>query len=294
MIDFTNCKQLKKAYGGANGNKLSIVRNGKVYMLKFPAYAKRNPNITYTNSCVSEYLGSHIFNMLGVKAQNTILGKYYFNGKEKNVVACEDFTSDNSYTFLDFASIKNKIIDSNSNGYGTELKDVLQVIESQNVMESKILLNFFWDMFVIDAFVGNWDRHNGNWGFLYDGKKDTMTIAPVFDLGSSLFPQIDESIIATVLKSKAEMNKRVTDFPTSALLIDNKRINYYSFITEHMSKDCDAAIKRIAKRINMDEINKLIDSIEIIDNNHKAFLKQILKLRKTMIIDKALNDLKSN
>lgn len=290
MIDFTNCKQLKKAYGGANGNKLSIIYNNKIYMLKFPQHQTKNPNISYTNSCVSEFLGSSIFNMLGVKAQNTILGTYRYNGKLKNVVACEDFT-DNKYTFQDFASIKNKIIDSSSNGYGTELDDVLNVINTQDVIDNKILLNFFWDMFVIDAFIGNWDRHNGNWGFLYDKENDNLKIAPVFDLGSSLFPQIDDKVISQVLKSKSEMKSRVYDLPTSALLINNKRINYYSFILSHKNKECDEAIKRIAPKIELIKINSLIDSIEIISNNHKVFLKRILEYRKTLILDKAYTDL---
>lgn len=36
-------------------------------------HAFKNPNLSYTNSCISEYLGCRIFNMLGVKAQETLL-----------------------------------------------------------------------------------------------------------------------------------------------------------------------------------------------------------------------------
>ena len=50
-------------------------------------------------------------------------------------------------------------------------------------------------MFVIDAFIGNWDRHNGNWGFLYNQEKNEMRIVQIFDCCSSLFPQIDEKLI---------------------------------------------------------------------------------------------------
>lgn len=79
IIDFTNCLSKKKTYGGANGSKLSIVYNSKTYMLKLPIKSTRNPNISYTNSCVSEYLGCHIFQMLGINTQNTILGKLYLS-----------------------------------------------------------------------------------------------------------------------------------------------------------------------------------------------------------------------
>ena len=52
-------------------------------------HAIKNPNLSYTNSCTSEYLGCHIFNMLGVKAQDTLLGKYEYHGKVRTVVACK-------------------------------------------------------------------------------------------------------------------------------------------------------------------------------------------------------------
>ena len=284
MIDFTNLQTRKKAYGGANGSKLSIVFNNELYMLKLPMHALKNPNLSYTNSCTSEYLGCHIFNMLGVKAQETLLGKYTFHGKDRMVVACKDFTSP-GLVIIDFASVKNQIIDSASNGYGTELSDILDTIEKQTAVDPKQLKNHFWDMFVIDAFIGNWDRHNGNWGFLYNQESDHMDIAPIYDCGSSLFPQIDDELIKKVISSKAEMNARVYDLPTSAILRNGKRINYYQLIKSHEFKDCDEAIKRIGPRINLSKINNLIDKVEQLSILQKEFLKKILKLRKEIIID---------
>ena len=34
MLDFTNLPTKKKAYGGVNGSKLSIIYNDELYMLK--------------------------------------------------------------------------------------------------------------------------------------------------------------------------------------------------------------------------------------------------------------------
>ena len=102
MIDFTNLPTRKKAYGGANGSKLSVIYNNELYMLKLPMHALKNPNLSYTNSCTSEYLGCHIFNMLGVKAQETLLGTYEYHGKVRTVVACKDFTAP-GVVILDFA-----------------------------------------------------------------------------------------------------------------------------------------------------------------------------------------------
>ena len=287
MIDFTNLPVRKKGYGGANGSKLSIVYNNNVYMLKLPMHALKNPNLSYTNSCLSEYLGCHIFNMLGINAQETLLGIYKYHGKVRNVVACKDFTSSNT-SFIDFASVKNQIIDSASNGYGTEIKDILDTIEEQNAVDPNKLRDHFWNMFVVDAFIGNRDRHNGNWGFLYNQEKDEMKIAPIFDCGSALFPQIDDDFIKKIISSKVEMNARVYDVPTSAILFNGKRGNYFKIITSLEYEDCNKAIKRIVPKINLDQINMMIDEVELVSDLQKVFLKKILKMRKEIILDSTL------
>ena len=290
MIDFTNLPTKKKAYGGANGSKLSVVYNDDLYMLKLPMHALKNPNLSYTNSCTSEYLGCHIFNLLGVKAQETLLGTYKHKDKIRTVVACKDFTSP-GVIILDFASIKNQIIDPTSNGYGTELSDILDTIEKQTAISSKELKEHFWDMFIVDAFIGNWDRHNGNWGFLYKQETDQLEIAPIYDCGSALFPQIDDELIKKVLSSKAEMNARVYDVPTSTIMIEGRRANYHKVITSLEYKDCNDAIRRIVPRINLEDINELIDNVEKLNDLHKDFLKKILKLRKELILDTAFERL---
>lgn len=287
MIDFTNLPLRKKGYGGANGSKLSIVYSDNLYMLKFPLRNLKNPNLSYTISCLSEYLGCHIFNMLGINAQETLLGIYKYRGKVRNVVACKDFTSLNT-SFIDFASVKNQIIDSASNGYGTEIKDILDTIEEQNVVDSNKLREHFWNIFVVDAFIGNPDRDNGNWGFLYNQEKDEMKIAPIFDCGSALFPQIDDDFIKKIISSKAEMNARVYDVPTSAILFNGKRGNFFKIITSLEYEDCNKAIKRIVPKINLDQINLLIDEVELVSDLQKVFLKKILKMRKEIILDSAL------
>ena len=289
-IIFTNLPIKKKAYGGANGSKLSVIYNDELYMLKLPMHALKNPNLSYTNSCTSEYLGCHIFNMLGIKAQETLLGTYKYHDKVKAVVACKDFTSP-GVVILDFVSIKNQIIDSASNGYGTELSDIIDTINKQTVVDSEELKEHFWNMFVVDAFIGNWDRHNGNWGFLYNQETDKLEIAPIFDCGSALFPQIDDELIKKVISSKAEMNARVYDIPNSAILIDGKRANYHKVITSLEYKDCNKAIKRIVPKIQLDDINKLIDNVEELSPLKKEFLKKILKLRKELILDAAFKKL---
>ena len=290
MIDFTELPKKKKAYGGANGSKLSVLYNGTQYMLKFPPHPFRNKDMSYANSCISEYIGCHIFEIVKIPVQETILGVYNHQGKEKIVVACRDFTSP-GVVLQDFASLKNQVIDSERNGYGTELDDILFSIHEQTAIDPKALEERFWDMFIVDALIGNWDRHNENWGLLYNTVDDTIKLAPVFDCGSCLYPQLDLEKMRTVLDSPDEMNFRVYEIPLSGIRKNDKKIKYFVFLTSLQYEGCNKALKRIAPRFKMEEIKKLIDGIPYTTELQREFYKQILMLRKEKIIDYSLSKL---
>lgn len=288
MIDFTIAKVKNKAYAGANGSKISVIYNNEQYMLKFPPLPTINKEMSYTNSCISEYIGCKIFDSVGIPVQETVIGTYTSNGREKIVVACKDFTSP-GITLQDFASLKNRIIDSERNGYGTELNDILSTIDEQTSMDSDVIKTRFWDMFIVDALIGNWDRHNGNWGFLYNNSTDEVVLAPVFDCGSSLYPQADDELMTRILNNKNEFNHRIFDIPLSAIIYNGKKINYFNFLSEGKFKDCNTALKRILSRIDMKKIYEIIDDTPTVTDIQNEFYKTMLTARKERILDFAMS-----
>lgn len=284
-IDFTNCKRIiGRAYNGANGKKIAVEYEGENFMLKFPPSGNKKPTeLSYTNSSISEHIASSIFNMIGVKAQETMLGNFTVNGKEKIVCACKDFTDKNKNLY-DFCSIKNTVIDSDHNGTGTELADILETIEKQQFVNPKDLLEHFWNIFVADALLGNFDRHNGNWGFLFDDETQTAEIAPVFDCGSCLLPQADKKIMKSILENKDELNARIFQFPTSAIKLNERKINYYDFISSMENEDCNKAILRIVPNIDIELINTFIDNMLYISDMQKEFYKTYITARYEKIL----------
>lgn len=284
MIDFTHLPVRNKTYAGANGSKISVIYNGEQYMLKFPAVPSKNREMSYTNGCVSEYIGCHIFESVGIPVQETLLGTYERNGKKKVVVACKDFTA-GGLALQDFASLKNTMIDSVHNGYGTELEDILLTLEGQNAMEPEALKAWFWDLFIVDALIGNWDRHNGNWGFLYNNATDEITLAPVYDCGSCLFPQADEEIMKKVLEDPAERDLRVFEIPLSGIKINGQKIRYFDFLSSLQNKDCNKALKRIVPKIDMERINQIVDETPFLSELQISFYKTMLRERKERILD---------
>ena len=294
MIDFTNCPRNKfRAYGGANGNKINITYEGHSYMLKFPPKPSRSHEVSYTNGCLSEYLGCHIFSTLGFRVQDTLLGTYTdARSKEKVVVACGDFT-EGGKRLIEFAQLKNACIDSEQNGYGTELSSVLDAIEEQELLPPQELRAFFWDMFIADALLGNFDRHNGNWGILVDEATQWAEIAPIYDCGSCLYPQLSEEGMKKVLRDRAEIDQRLYVFPSSALKQDGRKIPYFDYISSLTNPDCNAALKRIAPKVDMDKIETIIQGAPTISSIQKEFYTTMLRERKEHILDYSLDLLMS-
>ena len=283
-LDFTNEKVNKlKMYGGRNGNKIGLVYHGETYMLKFPPKTTRNPDISYLNSCISEHVACRVFDTLGMEAQKTLLGRY----RDKVTVACKDFEVD-GFVLKDFAQLKNTVIDSSQSGYGTELSDVLEAIEEQQIVSPVTLKEHFWNMFVGDALLGNFDRHNGNWGFLINENTGEVKIAPIFDCGSCLYPQLDEKGMQHVLSNREKIEERLFVFPASALKQDGVKINYAQFLMNTADESCRKAIRTIGSRIDLQKINAIIDGTPFISDIHKLFLKTMTKERKEQIIDRAL------
>ncbi|MCR4781818.1 MAG: HipA domain-containing protein [Lachnospiraceae bacterium] len=298
MIDFTECKKLKKSYGGANGNKIAILYDNEIYMLKFPSIARKDTDLSYANGCISEYICCHIYEMLGIPAQKTILGTYNKNGKEKIVVACKDFEED-GYRIKHFAELKNTVLSSSNNGYGVELEDILNSIEEQTIINPEQLKERFWDMFIVDSLLGNFDRHNGNWGYLYRQEDDTAKLAPIFDCGSCLYSNADEDTMNRVINNVGERYTRIFNYPTSAIKREGKKIAYYDFLTSYSNVDCDRSIVKIYERWNSvkEDIYKLIDSVEVLTNTQRNFYRLMLDERAHLILkpayEKATNRLKA-
>lgn len=164
------------------------------------------------------------------------------------VCACKDFTRP-GLRLLDFCSIKNSVLEIGSGGTGTELNDVLETIDQQHFMDSTIVRQRFWQMFVVDALLGNFDRHNGNWGFLVDENTGRVELAPVFDCGSCLLPQADDNIMQNCFDNQDEMLARVYPFPSSMLKIDGRKINYHDFLKAYGEEDFTMVLNELTPKI---------------------------------------------
>jgi len=163
----------------------------------------------------------------------------------------------------------------------------MDTIDRQQYIAPDILREHFWNMFVVDALLGNFDRHNGNWGFLYDDDKNQAEIAPIYDCGSCLLPQADDKVMQRILSNEDELHARIYQFPTAAVKLNGRKINYYDFLTCGENTDCNKALMRIAPRVNMEDIATLIDEIPYIPELQKEFYRKYINKRYELIIRSA-------
>ena len=277
MIDFTECVEELNNYKGSEKKK-TLVYDNKKYLVKFPdPIREKNKNISYINNAFSEYVGSNIFRLIGFKTQNTILGKYFYNGKEKIVCGCEDFTDNNNilYEFENLALSTNP-----DKKIGAELEDILEVIDESKMIDIVDTKEKFWDMFLIDSIIGNTDRHNGNWGFILNNKTKKITFAPIYDCGSCLNPMLEDKEIEKL--NEAEL-KNLAINCYSCIKENGKKINYITYIKSMKNEECNRAICRMFKKIDINEINRFIDKIQYMSDTRKQFYKKIIKLRYDII-----------
>jgi hypothetical protein len=287
IIDYDGYQQNQKMYGGTAGRKMGITYEGKDYILKFPGNLKekkmKNINLSYSNSPICEYIGSHIYQMLGFETHETILGKR----NEKIVVACEDFLKDNERLY-EFDKIKvtfePHFLDSNgneTNGAGVDLYEILMTIREHPFLQDvEGIEQHFWNMFVVDALIGNTDRNNSNWGIIIknDGKKK---ISPIYDNGNCLNCKWDEEKMQSVLESDNGIEAEAFKARRCIFELGGKQINPYHLIERMEYKGCAEAVFNLTPIIGkkMPEIKKMINEIPVLSETQKRFYIELIKQR---------------
>jgi len=299
IIDFNDIELVDDVfYGGEAGAKDGIVYRGELWMLKYPKSTRsmNNPQISYTTSPLSEYIGSKIYASLGIPVHETLLG----HRRGKIVVACKDFLYDGmtmSSRLVPFNELKNSFMASDISSYSgsgsnTLLQEVLDTISGQRVLRRlDVALPRFWDMFIIDAFIGNNDRNNGNWGILINISTGEASLAPVYDNGAAFFNKRSISQMSARMNNEKEMRDDAYGTPTCVYQytgLDNEghRIKPFDYIKETNNVDCKAALRRFCEAVDMNAINCIIDDIPesignlaIMPQIQKDFYQKMMRLR---------------
>lgn len=258
------------SYGGHSGSKSGIIIDGERWLLKYPKSTKSmdNPKVSYTTSPLSEYIGSHIYDIIGIDVHQTEIA--VVNDK-KVVVACRDFLK-STEVILDYNMIKND--------YDEKIEEELDKLSSSSklghndineielIMENNIyfknnpeLKTRFWDMFIVDALISNNDRNEANWGLILDKETQNIRLCPVFDNGASFYNKTNTDKFTEYLNDEIKFKQVVYDSAISIFDEDGKTINPLKYIESMKNNNCNNALLRIFPRINLEKIKEIIDDI---------------------------------
>lgn len=279
--DFSKYKSNNKYYSGSE-RKIGITIGENNYIVKFQKKDELDKRFNH----VSEYIGSQIFSILGFNVQETYLGTY--NGEQ--VVVIKDFNEPGSF-FVPFNEVGESSLEEDKETYQYSYEDIIKMLEeNKKLTKVEKTISTFWEMYIVDALIANFDRHGSNWGFMK--KNNEYTLAPVFDNGACLFPKlIDENRMQQIMEDEESLNERIYTFPTSQIKLNGEKSSYYYVISSLKYEECNNALINIIKRCDLQKIYLIIDEIEIITDVRKAFYKKMIKERYEKILMFSYNKL---
>lgn len=281
-------------YGGQAGDKEGITINGEYWIVKYPKSTRgmKGELDSYTTAPLSEYIGSNIYQLLGIEAHDTMLG--IRNGKL--VVACRDFckregslreirTLKNIYNEELSKKLETSLTSTSSNAHSIELEDMMIHLQYNPVLKSiPDIQTRFWEQFLVDMLINNNDRNNGNWGVLYENGE--YHLAPVFDNGASFSNKVPDRKLLACLQDESKMMGSIA----SCTSIYTQ--NGHRFHGKDMMKIEDANFMRTVVDLvpfierSMDIIKNFIDNIpekyeniEVCSNVRKQFYMRSMEIK---------------
>lgn len=307
LINIHELKKTRRTFSGNAGAKIGVIFNNEEYVVKYPKNISRmkNVEIKYSTSSISEYIGSHIYEILGFPVHETLLG--YDN--DKLVVLCKNFDLENK--FHEFKSVANRLrskeIDAVEfiDGNDLDVKKIVDIINISSLIKNKEeTINRFFDMFVIDYLLNNNDRNNTNWGFMFDALSDgPVELAPIYDCGNSFNNKLSDKQILERLNDEDLFIENLVDGLSSAFEFNCHHLNFKNAFYNEEILDLglrDAVIRNVPNIVShfkdiedfINDIPKRENDIEILSPAYKEFILKSLKLRLERVLEDAYKKVK--
>ena len=273
-MEYSRFPRNEKYYSGAE-RKFGITVGVEEYIIKF----RKKERFGVRNNHISEYLGCRIIENLEFDVQKAYLGTY----KGEDVVAIKDFVGEGQQ-FVAFNDVGESTIEEDREQFTYSYKDIMEILSLNNKLEDpEKTVRQFWELYILDALLGNFDRHGGNWGFI---KQDNRySLAPIFDNGSCIYPKLtDENHMELIINSVEETEKRIYEFPKSQILLDGKKSSYYEVINSLKYPECNEALRTVFKRFDYKQVEKIIETTECLSRVQMNFYKHMVLKRYQLIL----------
>ena len=307
LIDINDLKETNRAFGGNAGAKVGVIWNNEEWIVKYPKNIKNLSKVilSYSTGPLSEFIGSHIYEILGFDVHKTVLG--YDN--DKLVVLCKNFNLDGK--LIEFKNIANRLrskeIDylSYTDGNSTDLNKIIETIKLSQLIKCKEkALNHFWDMFLVDYLINNSDRNNTNRGFIINplNINEEEKISPIYDCGNCLNNKLSDQEMSNKIKNYDEFFYFAVSSLSSCFELNGHHINFTNAIQNENILNIglrESIIRNVPIIKNkIDQIKTFIynipeeeNGIDICSKIKKNFIFSTIEIRLNKVLIPAYNNL---
>lgn len=292
-IDLCGLSPVPVRADGAEDKYFVMVDNER-YLLKFPNLRRNDQGDTFARNTFSEYIGSHIFESLGIPTQETsLVFATRVDGQKSLAVACKDFVGEGQ-SLLDMRSIMRMprnpdTISSWNHRSGFEWMDVVAVFDADQVpvVDAKAAKQWVWDVLVADSLLANPDRHLGNMSMLVDDVTLTFSPAPVYDCGSSLGKRLSRDVWGACMANPSVMKGKLAN-SMPACHLDGKRQSYLQIAQTCEDPRFFDAVLRIAPAVDLNKIDRIIDETPYLGEHEKEFYSACIHCTNAEVLQPAL------
>lgn len=284
-------------YGGRGGEKKGIIFDGENYFLKFPKNTSGMENVkglSYVTSPLSEYIGCHIYEMLGYDVQKTIFGICFDGKRFKPVCACRDFVLDDE-TLIPYTALRNEaspeLMERNekSSGSCSDLEDIVFQLDHNSVLSAiEGSKERFFDVLVIDMLINNNDRNEDNWGVIKKRSEGSYRLSPIYDCGNCFYGKTPDERVEGILSSPSRLFSSALNGVTAYELGGKGKNVRIDEILDFDNDDLRDSIRRVTPlvREKLSEISSFIMSIPssfndvfLISDERKSYYVETFKIR---------------
>ncbi|MCL2054971.1 MAG: HipA domain-containing protein [Oscillospiraceae bacterium] len=274
--DFSGFRVVPLGLGGVTRKIVLEDGGGSLLILKF---AKDKLGILIKDY-LCEYVGSSMAKLLGYPVQEVELG--YYEGEECAAVKMFSHTLV-SFKGLGTSSADGVKVGSKGENYNLQWLLDLEMKQGKFKLTQEQYINWVWQVFMLDMFIGNFDRHEGNWGFFYE--RGGYTPAPLYDNGACFYPKLIDT--AQMNMSDGEMRNLVEFQTKCAIIYKGKKKAFFEIMNlvlkeETASREFRAFIKKVDETDFQPIFDYLIQYNKKYNDTIK-FIKRVFNCRRELL-----------
>jgi hypothetical protein len=260
---------------GTEEKLLAGMSDGKVYLVKFGKASKIYTH-PWIHNYITEYIGSGIARNLGYKAQYADLGIY--NGRK--CVLIEHL----GYTIISIGEEgESTVSESKKEIYNLSYMLKYSEVNKKFGVEEEDYKRWAVRLFLLDIFLDNRDRHEGNWGF-YRDEKGLYQIASLFDFGACLSTRFvcNEELLVLANTDTAIRDAVNNGIKLATPINGKKRIGLEILKSIHKQKEfrsiLEDEVAQFNTKIKRLDIEPLLQSVEAFGSEYNSYTDYVRNL----------------